>query len=216
MSRVLRHWTGVIVGLAVLIGCSSDEVSGPTVTGSPPEYLTGIWDIRDAAVDCRYVPGYQHTYSYSDTICASTLDFVNESVQTVWLMYLNRLGVCAYHYLEPEIQSCSGIISDTVINVLCNCTVQYSLTGEDCYIELLVSIRGLPNGNEWQLLRSIEYLEKGHECGWDPWDSLYQCYSFTSMMERVGDAPEGACDGDLASSVSGNFYETLDRQRCGP
>jgi hypothetical protein len=217
VSKTLRRWCEVIGCLAVLIGCSSDEVTGPKVTGHAPAYLEGVWSIQDAIAPCSNTIRYTRTFNYMDTICASTLDFVNESVQTVWLMYLQRdtlYPACSYNYLEPEIQSCSGVISDTLINVLCNCTVQHYLEGEDCYIDLLVSIRGLPNDNEWQLLRSIEYLEKGYDCGFTPWDSLYECYSFVSTMDRIGDAPEGACGGELATSISGNFYQRREEQHC--
>jgi len=150
---------------------------------------------------------------YTDTICASTLDFTEASVQTVWLMYLSEIGACSFNYLPLETRSSSGVISDTLINILWEGAVQHYLYGEDCYIDLTVSIRGLPQDDSWILLRSIEWLEDGYECGYDPWHSDYQCYSFMSVMERIGDV-ESACTEDAAASISGKFYQELDR-RCG-
>jgi hypothetical protein len=195
--------------LVTLSGCSEDKSFVPPVAGAPPEFLAGVWTVRDSVTDSRYAIGaWEPTYVYVDTICPTTLDLVEENMQTVWLMYLDEIGWAPGHFLRPEIQSCSGIISDTLINVLCRGTGAYSLTGPDCVFQLTFSTRGLPNGDEWVLLRTVQRLEWGYDCGFTPRDTLFERYTFMSVLERIGDAPD-ACSDREPDAISKRFYDRL-------
>ena len=193
------NWTrllGVVAMLTLFAAGCSDKSQSPQLTGTPPDFLAGIWEVSDASADCYpFAPWYDEEV-FTDTICLGGPDFGTLNALATWEMYLRYSEFVPGIWTPLEIKYCSGVISDTLINVFCE--ARSSATLEDCNFKVRFYTRGIPHEGTWTLLRSVERIE-GEECGLPRGDSIVYCRTYMSVLKRIGDAPESCAEGDSST-----------------
>lgn len=144
-------WIGLI---ALALAACNNAPSKPSVSGTPPEFLAGIWAVYDSLTVCEpFAPTWPFGFSV-DTICPGGPDFACENARCAWRLNQESFG----YGTSFTCTSCSGVISDTSIDVICNGTDEFweESTGEMCPVWLTVHTQGHPDSNGWLLIRSIQ------------------------------------------------------------
>ena len=192
-------WTRLVGTIAMVVllatGCS-DKSQSPSVTGAPPDFLAGVWEVTDSSANCYPFAPWDKQEIFTDTICLGGPDFGTRNALTTWGMYLRYNEVLPGLWTPLEIESCSGVITDTLVNVFC--AARASSTLEDCSFKVRFYTRGIPGRDTWTLLRSVERIE-GEDCGLRRGDSIIFCSTYMSVLRRIGDAPESCAEGDSST-----------------
>ena len=194
------RFLGIFAMVVLLTAGCSDKSQSPKLTGAPPDFLAGVWEVTDSSADCYHspFPNWSREAVFTDTICLGGPDFGALNARATWEMYLRYNEILPGLWTPLEINSCSGTISDTLIMVYCEGTANYFLF--DCEFAVRLHTVAAPNGDHWILRRFIERVEKGRKCGYRRDDSLYECASYMTVLKRIGEVPE-SCDENGSSTI---------------
>jgi hypothetical protein len=187
-----------LFGILAVAGCS-DKAQSPVVEGFPPAFLAGVWEVVDSSFEGYQAWVKQGEDEFTDTICVGGPDFGTINALTTWEMYLRYNELIEGIYTPLEVKYCSGVIRDDSINVFCE--ARASATLEACDFKVRFYTRGTPHGDTWTLLRTVERIEGGRECGMQKGDSIVYSTTYQSTLTRIGDAREDCAEG--ASSTIG-------------
>jgi hypothetical protein len=197
-SKWTRLFGIFLLGVLAVAGCN-DKAQSPVVDGFPPVFLAGVWEVVDSSFDDLRYSSMHREDVFTDTICIGGPDFGTLNALTTWEMYLRYNEFIEGIYTPLEVKYCSGAIRDDSINVFCE--ARASATLEVCDFKVRMYTRGTPHGDSWTLLRTVERIEGGRECGMQKGDSIIYRTTFISTLTRIGDVPESCAE--RASSTIG-------------
>lgn len=182
------------LGVLVAAGCS-DKPASPKLSGAPPDFLAGVWDVIDTATLCGVNSATTRARkdSYTDTICIGGPDLAIANAQEAWDMYLKYEEFIPGKWTPLSFDFCSGFISESEFNVYC--LAHASATLEECDFLVRISTRGLFDGNKWTMLRSVTRVE-GEDCGLRHGDTATYCSNYVTTLTRVADPPEDCVTSD--------------------
>jgi len=195
-STTSTRLLGIPLLWAVVVTSCGDQAQTPVVEGSPPEFLAGVWEVEDSSFECFSWWSQRREGAFTDTICIGGPDFATLNAQAAWDMYLDYEDILPGRWTAPSFKSCSGIISDTLIQVYC--VARVSATLEECDFTVRFYTSATPDADHWKLLRRVVRIE-GEDCGHRRDDSTVYCHTYITSLSRIGDTPETCEHGDSSA-----------------